>query len=223
MRASYAELEPRTPTEAVQAEAMIFPRSTVVRRGGQGMNMRALFQIAAGHEAVEDAHRDQTAVDAGGLRAGGTLRSDVVEQPAARALYTAEQAQRIAEELRRASTTPRVRQARRSAAGRVARLLDEHARLDLERRITAHLPGGRLALSITDNRHTMISIRRARGPLFRVRLHHMFFDAPPNVARALARYVAVNDPSSSRLLGMYIESCKDWIRHGRRRTLCRRS
>lgn len=134
-----------------------------------------------------------------------------------RALDTLSKAQRLARELRRqAEVAPRVRQARQGTANRTARLGNEDTRLDLERRIASHLPAGRLALSITDNRFTMISIRRSKGPLFHVRLHHMFLDAPPHLARALARYVAVNDPEASRLLGLFIESRKRWIRRGRR-------
>src|SRR5262249_8035367 len=49
---------------------------------------------------------------------------------------------------------------------------EEMARKTLERRISAHLESGRLALGITDNRFTMISVRRYRGPVYRVRLHH---------------------------------------------------
>lgn len=99
---------------------------------------------------------------------------------------------------------------------------DEAARQLLERRIASHLPGGRLALAVTDNRYTMISVRRdtaARGgPLYRVRIHYMFVDAPPFVTRALARYIALNDGEASRQLGEYIDENQAIIRRGRQRT-----
>ena len=53
---------------------------------------------------------------------------------------------------------------------------------------------------MTDNRYTMISVKREKG-LFRLRLHHMFLDAEPEVVRALGRYVARNDRDASQLLG----------------------
>ncbi len=79
--------------------------------------------------------------------------------------------------------------------------------MSLERRIRAHLPRGALAVTLTDNRYTMISVRRERkrGPLYKVRLHHMFADANPAIARALARYIYKNDRDSSRMLGDYID------------------
>jgi hypothetical protein len=84
----------------------------------------------------------------------------------------------------------------------------ENARLSLERRIRAHLPRGTLDLTLTDNRYTMISVRRdtSAGPCYRVRLHHMFVDAGPPITRALARYVARNDGEASRLLGDFIDA-----------------
>ena len=83
----------------------------------------------------------------------------------------------------------------------------EGARRSLERRIRAHLSRGALELTLTDNRHTMISVRRdaSRGPRYRVRLHHMFVDAGPMITRALARYIAKNDGEASRLLGEFID------------------
>jgi hypothetical protein len=74
----------------------------------------------------------------------------------------------------------------------------------LERRVLAHLPAGSLRLAITDNRHTMISVKRNRGR-FQARVHHMFLDAPPVITRALARYIASNERESSRELGAFIE------------------
>jgi hypothetical protein len=88
------------------------------------------------------------------------------------------------------------------------------AELSLTRRIRAHLPRGSLSVTLTDNRHTMISVRRdhTRGPRYRVRLHHMFADADPIVTRALARYIGQNDPSASRVLGAFIDSHQHRVR-----------
>jgi hypothetical protein len=90
-------------------------------------------------------------------------------------------------------------------------------RLFLERRISAHLPSGRLELTVTDNHYTMISVRRDQGPLYRVRLHHMFVTAPPAIARALGRYIAFNDAGASRELSHYIEDHRTIIRRPPRR------
>lgn len=92
---------------------------------------------------------------------------------------------------------------------------DEIARQRLERRIGAHLPGRRLALAVTDNRYTMISVKREKS-LFRLRLHHMFLEAAPQVVRALGRYVGDNDRASSSFLGRYIEEHQNRIRRARR-------
>ena len=85
----------------------------------------------------------------------------------------------------------------------------------LERRITAELPAGRLALAVTDNRYTMISVKREKG-LYRLRLHHMFLDAEQEVVKALGRYVGENDRDASTLLGRYIDVNQHMIRRARR-------
>ena len=88
------------------------------------------------------------------------------------------------------------------------------AEVSLARRIRAHLARGSLAITLTDNRHTMISVRRDHrgGPRYRVRLHHMFADADPIVTRALARYIGQNDPAASRVLGAFIDSQQHRVR-----------
>src|SRR5687768_13539314 len=89
----------------------------------------------------------------------------------------------------------------------------------LERRIRAHLAKGRVAVTLTDNRYTMISVRRiAREKRYEVRLHHMFADADPVITRALARYIADNDADSSRILGDFIDDNSDHVRGRARRT-----
>ena len=104
----------------------------------------------------------------------------------------------------------------RERIGATAEDETEMARQRLERRIGAHLPGRRLALAVTDNRYTMISVKRDKG-LFRLRLHHMFLEAEPEVVRALGRYVGANDRDSSNLLGHYIDIHQHHIRRARAR------
>ena len=96
----------------------------------------------------------------------------------------------------------------------------------LERRIRAHLPAGTVSVVLTDNRYTMISVRRiapkgtkrARAAKrYEVRLHHMFADADPVIVRALAHYIAANDADASRVLGDFIDANTDHVRGRTRR------
>ena len=93
----------------------------------------------------------------------------------------------------------------------------------LERRIRAHLTRGTVTVSLTDNRYTMISVRRisAKGgkkdKKYEVRLHHMFADADPVIVRALARYIAENDGEASRVLGDFIDANTAHVRGRTRR------
>lgn len=95
----------------------------------------------------------------------------------------------------------------------------DEARRTLERRIRAHLSRGTLSLTLTDNRYTMISVRRENrdGRCFKVRLHHMFVEANPAITRALARYITNNDRESSRLLGEFIDANQHRVRSRHRR------
>jgi hypothetical protein len=97
---------------------------------------------------------------------------------------------------------------------------DEAARKALEERITSamapHAPEARLALAVTDNRFTMISVKREKG-LFRLRLHHMFLEAGGDIVRAIGRYVARNDRDASQLLAQFIDVNHEKIRRARRR------
>ena len=96
----------------------------------------------------------------------------------------------------------------------------EDAERRLERRIRAHLDRGNLEVVLTDNRYTMISVRRERdqGCFYKVRLHHMFADASPAVTRALAKYIAHNDSGASRSLGDYIDFHQHRVRSARSRS-----
>jgi hypothetical protein len=121
-----------------------------------------------------------------------------------------------------------------------------HAQDSLERRIRAHLAHGRVQVTLTDNRYTMISVRRiapgddrARRAAsadagdagderagagrvrtarrYEVRLHHMFVDADPVITRALAHYIAENDADASRILGDFIDANAGHVRGRARR------
>jgi hypothetical protein len=88
----------------------------------------------------------------------------------------------------------------------------------LERRIRAHLPRGRVHVTLTDNRYTMISVRRIpKEARYEVRLHHMFADADPVITRALARYISDNDADASRVLGDFIDVNSGHVRGRARR------
>jgi predicted metal-dependent hydrolase len=104
--------------------------------------------------------------------------------------------------------------------GELTPVEDEHARKHLEARIFdamgAHSSDARLALAVTDNRYTMISVKREKG-LFRLRLHHMFLDADHEVVSALGKYVARNDRDASQMLSRFIDVNHRKIRRARRR------
>ena len=79
----------------------------------------------------------------------------------------------------------------------------EGARQALERRLRA-AAAGPVILSITDNRHSIITHRVQRGVLH-ARIHHMFLDAPASVVESLVRYVTKGDREASALLGDFID------------------
>ncbi len=81
----------------------------------------------------------------------------------------------------------------------------EGARQSLERRLKAACPGRPVVLSITDNRHSIIS-HSLKNNVLHARIHHMFLDAPPRVIDALVRYVARDDREASQIVGQYIEA-----------------
>jgi hypothetical protein len=80
----------------------------------------------------------------------------------------------------------------------------EGARQSLERKLRGAFPGP-VVLSITDNRHSIITHRVQRATLH-VRVHHMFLDAPLAVVDALVRYVIHGDREASAALGDYIDA-----------------
>lgn len=126
---------------------------------------------------------------------------------------------------RAAGLVEALRRAKKPSAAVPAEVL--HAQDSLERRIRAHLSHGRVQVTLTDNRYTMISVRRLgasaerarRGERrYEVRLHHMFADADPVITRALAHYIAENDADASRILGDFIDANAGHVRGRARRT-----
>ncbi|MDB4933704.1 MAG: hypothetical protein JWP87_676 [Labilithrix sp.] len=83
--------------------------------------------------------------------------------------------------------------------------IHEGARQSLERKLKASSPGRVVILSITDNRHSIISHSMRHGVLH-ARIHHMFLDAPSRVVNALVRYVTRHDKAASIIVGNYIEA-----------------
>jgi hypothetical protein len=81
----------------------------------------------------------------------------------------------------------------------------EGARQALERKLRAAWRGP-VILSITDNRHSIITHRVTRGRTLHARIHHMFLDAAPPVIEALVDYVTKGDRESSAVLGDFIDA-----------------
>lgn len=69
-------------------------------------------------------------------------------------------------------------------------------------------------LSVTDNRTTMVSFRRAPQAL-RLRVHHMFLDAPEKVVQAMADYAGRGKRHAGRVLDDYIRGSQPLIRQHR--------
>jgi len=79
----------------------------------------------------------------------------------------------------------------------------EGARQSLERKLRVAFAAP-VVLSITDNRHSIITHRVQKGML-NARIHHMFLDAPGGVIDALVRYVTRGDRDASAILGDFID------------------
>ncbi len=88
---------------------------------------------------------------------------------------------------------------------------DEAARSTLQDRLSAYVAKGRTRVVLTDNLHTMVSIKRGDGVLT-FRLHHMFVAAPPAVLRAVAGYAQSRDATAARLLRAFVEHNEAHIR-----------
>lgn len=57
------------------------------------------------------------------------------------------------------------------------------------RRSLSRLTGKSVVLTITDNRWSVVYVGPGSGGVVKVRLHHMFLEAPPGVLQALAHFV----------------------------------
>jgi hypothetical protein len=94
-----------------------------------------------------------------------------------------------------------------------ARLLAaDRLRLWLEARL-----GEAVHLTVTDNRHTMISVRRRPDGVHALRVHHMFLGADAGLVKHLARYLLQRDARSSREIGRFIASQQHLLREGEAR------
>ena len=102
----------------------------------------------------------------------------------------------------------------RAAASDLLSPTGKDPRAQLEERIQRQVGSGRVYLGVTDNASTMISVRTERS-CFRLRLHHMFLQAGPEIVTALARYVEQDDRAASRVLNRYIDRHAGRIRGGR--------
>lgn len=71
----------------------------------------------------------------------------------------------------------------------------------------------RVRLVVHDNRSTMVSYRRVGGEL-RLRVHHLFLGAPPEVARALGEFARAGRPGARRRASVCIEQ---WVKVRRQR------
>jgi hypothetical protein len=87
----------------------------------------------------------------------------------------------------------------------------ETLRRELQERLGAYLTRGRPRIVLTDNVHTMVSIKRGDG-VVTFRLHHMFARAPSLVLRELARYAEKQDRSAAKLLRDFIDANEDLVR-----------
>jgi hypothetical protein len=94
-----------------------------------------------------------------------------------------------------------------------AREVVTHKAESLARHLSDEL-GLPVRLSVTDNRTTMISFRRAPCAL-RLRLHHMFLDAPGPVVRAVADYAGRGHRRAGRVLDDFIRREQPRIRQER--------
>jgi len=79
------------------------------------------------------------------------------------------------------------------------------AEVELRRRLQ-RLVGKPISLVITDNRSSMVYVIPGSRGLVRVRVHHMFLDAPPEVVRALSQFIRQPNQECHQALNAYIRS-----------------
>src|ERR1700712_507077 len=107
---------------------------------------------------------------------------------------------------------------------RPARHLEPDAELAhaLELALRARFGDGQsaLRLNVTDNRRTMVSLRKEKAPeLLEVRLHHMFLQAEPEVWSAWGDSLFSGARDAASCIARYIESHRQHIRRPERRAL----
>ena len=73
-----------------------------------------------------------------------------------------------------------------------------------------------VTLTWTDNRTSMLSIRGNASSGYRIRLHHMFHDAPGDVWHALVVYIRHTDKGARHMLRTYIRRQRHRIQHPHR-------
>jgi len=81
----------------------------------------------------------------------------------------------------------------------------ELMRVELQERLSAYLQKGRPRVVLTDNLHSMVSIKRGDG-VVTFRIHHMFVDAPAAVLRGLGRYAEKQDAEAANTLRTFIDA-----------------
>lgn len=99
------------------------------------------------------------------------------------------------------------------------------AALDAARRLREHLESRLnepVFLTITHNRHRLVSTRRRDDGVHLVRLHHLFLDAGEPIHRALARYIgALDQNAASQLTTFVAEHRRRFAEQSRRSQLVR--
>lgn len=77
--------------------------------------------------------------------------------------------------------------------------------VELRRRLERHT-GKPISLTVTDNRTSMVYVSPGSLGLVKVRVHHMFLDAPYDVVSALGQFVRRPNSDCHRALNVYIRS-----------------
>ncbi|HZI95254.1 MAG TPA: SprT-like domain-containing protein [Patescibacteria group bacterium] len=77
--------------------------------------------------------------------------------------------------------------------------------VELRRRLERHT-GKPISLTVTDNRTSMVYVSPGNLGLVKVRVHHMFLDAPQDVVAALGQFVRRPTPECHRALNTHIRS-----------------
>lgn len=72
-------------------------------------------------------------------------------------------------------------------------------------------PETRVLLSVHDNRSTMISFRR-EPPMLKLRVHHLFLEAPVSVVQAIAEYAGRGKRAAGRLIDTFVAERQARIR-----------